>query len=141
MGLNVYLNFNGNCKEAAKLYAEAFRAKTPKILLFGDIPAEEGQPPMNEEDKKLVMHTEIHLDGAIIMMSDVPSYMPYVQGNNISIVLNLSDKEEIRTIFDTLKVDGTVIMELGETFFSKYYGYLTDKFGISWQLSMRGEQQ
>lgn len=137
MGLNVYLNFRGNCKEAAETYAKAFKTGQPNFLLFGDVPAQEGQPPLSEEDKKLVMHTEVHLDGTIIMMSDVPSFMPFMQGNNISLVLNLSDKEKIDEIYNELKVGGTAIMEPGETFFSKYYAYLTDKFGISWQLSIR----
>jgi PhnB protein len=140
MGLNVYLNFKGNCKEAAETYAKAFKSQEPKILLFGDVPAQEGQPPLSEEDKKLVMHTEVHFDGTIMMMSDVPSFMPFVQGNNISLVLNLTQKEQIDAIFEELKVGGTVIMEPSETFFSKYYAYLTDRFGISWQLSMRPEQ-
>ncbi|MDF2802934.1 MAG: hypothetical protein K0S61_2837 [Anaerocolumna sp.] len=140
MGLNVYLNFRGTCKEAAELYAKAFKTEQPKILLFGDVPAQEDQPPLSDEDKKLVMHTEIHLDGTIIMMSDVPSFMPFVQGNNISLVLNLSNQEQIKAIYEELKVGGNVIMEPSETFFSKYYAYLTDKFGIGWQLSMRPEQ-
>lgn len=137
MGLNVYLNFRGNCKEAAEVYTKAFKTEQPKFMHFGDVPAQEGQPPLSEEDKKLVMHTEIHLDGTIIMMSDVPSFMPFTQGNNISLVLNLSESEQLQGIYEELKVGANVIMEPGETFFSKSYAYLIDKFGIGWQLSVR----
>jgi uncharacterized glyoxalase superfamily protein PhnB len=41
----------------------------------------------------------------------------------------------IYTLFNKLKEGGTVNMDLQETFWSKCYGSVTDKFGIQWQLS------
>ena len=43
--------------------------------------------------------------------------------------------DEIKSLFNKLKDGGTVEMDLQETFWSKCYGSLTDKFGIIWQLS------
>ncbi|MBK1811162.1 VOC family protein [Clostridium sp. YIM B02505] len=47
--------------------------------------------------------------------------------------------EEVKSCYDKLKEGGTVDMELQETFWSKSYGTLTDKFGILWQLSYEGK--
>ena len=44
--------------------------------------------------------------------------------------------DEITSSFNQLKEGGIVGMELQETFWSKCYGSVTDKFGIQWQLIM-----
>jgi PhnB protein len=74
-----------------------------------------------------------------VMFSDVPPGIPFVQGNNISLTIVSRDEEEIRSAYDKLKEGGTVIMELQETFWSKCYAHVTDKFGITWQLSLVSE--
>jgi PhnB protein len=48
--------------------------------------------------------------------------------------VNIGDKEEVKRIFDELKVDGEVLVELQQTFFSELYGMVEDKFGIIWQI-------
>jgi len=40
----------------------------------------------------------------------------------------------VRQLFDKLKEGSSIEMELQETFFSKFYGSLRDKFGIIWQV-------
>lgn len=71
------------------------------------------------------------------MFSDVLPDMPFTVGYNISLVIVSDDKEKIEQSFSKLKEGGTVKMELQETFWSKCYGFITDKFGISWQFSLR----
>ncbi len=43
--------------------------------------------------------------------------------------------DDLKSWYEQLKEGGTVGMELQETFWSKLYGQLTDKFGISWQFN------
>lgn len=69
------------------------------------------------------------------MFSDTFPGQPFEQGNNVTLAL-LSDKQdELKEWFEKLKDGGIVEMELQETFWSKLYGRVTDKFGIHWQLS------
>ncbi len=138
MAIKAYINFNGNCRQAVEFYAEVFKIEKPQIMSFGDVPANEGVT-LTEEAKNLVMHTEIKLKDSTLMFSDVLPDMTLVVGNNISLVIGFSDIDEVRSIFHKLKVDGTVLMDLQETFWSKSYGYLIDKFGIGWQLSYENE--
>lgn len=91
--------------------------------------------PLPEEAKNLVMHTRLHIDGSNVMFSDVFPGMPFVAGNNINLAIVNKDEEKIRSYYHKLKEGGTVNMELQETFWSKCYGSLKDKFGIEWQLS------
>lgn len=140
MAVQPYLNFNGNCLEAVKFYAEVFGTKEPKIILYGDAPSEEGFP-LNDETKNLVLHAEIEVKGTRIMFSDAAPGMPLQVGNNITLIVGSTDVDEIKLFYDKLKVEGNVVMELQETFWSKCYGYLVDKFGIGWQLSHEGSHK
>ncbi|HBV95873.1 MAG: glyoxalase [Peptococcaceae bacterium BICA1-7] len=139
MAVQAYINFNGNCREAVEYYSEVFGTEKPKIMLYGDTPPDPGFP-LTEETKNLVMHTFLNIKGSMVMFSDVPPGMNLVVGNNISLVVSSKDMDEIKSVFNKLKVDGTVGMELQETFWSKYYGFVTDKFGIGWQLNYDSEQ-
>jgi PhnB protein len=134
MPITVYLIFNGNCREALEFYAQVFGSEKPQIMSFGDAP-----PDLNnnlpEEAKNLVMHAELSISGSKVMFSDTYPGMPFTAGNNISLTVISKDMDEIRSWFNKLKEGGTVEMDLQQTFWSKLYGSLTDKFGIPWQLS------
>ncbi|MBU8877978.1 VOC family protein [Bacillus sp. FJAT-29790] len=134
MAVNVYLNFNGNCREAVEFYAQVFDTEKPQIMTFGESPPNP-EYPLPEEAKNLVMHTRINISGSTVMFSDVFPDMPFVEGNNISLAVVSKDMDEIKSQFNKLKEGGTVALDLQETFFSKCYGQLTDKFGIAWQFS------
>jgi PhnB protein len=134
MAINVYINFNGNCREAVEFYAQVFGSEKPQIMTFGDTPPNP-EFPLTEEAKKLVMHTRLNITGSTIMFSDVFPGSPFVAGNNISLAIASKNIDEVKSLFNKLKEGGTVGMDIQETFWSKCYGSLTDKFGIEWQLS------
>jgi PhnB protein len=138
MAINPYINFNGNCREAVEFYADVFESDKPVFMAFGDAPGDPSHP-IPEEAKHLIMHTQFSIHGTPVMCSDVFPGHPYVQGNNISITVVSKETAEVKRYFDKLKVGGNVHMELQETFWSKAYANLTDRFGIGWQLSQ--EQQ
>lgn len=135
MPVEVYLNFNGNCREAAMYYAKVFETDAPQIMTFGDTPPNL-EYPLPEEAKDLVMHTRLNINGSTVMFSDVFPGMPFIQGNNVSLSLLSQDEDKLRTWFSRLQDGGTVSMELQETFWSKCYGNLTDRFGIEWQFNL-----
>ncbi|MFB7642671.1 VOC family protein [Peribacillus butanolivorans] len=134
MSVDVYINFNGNCREAVEFYAQVFGTETPQIMTFGETPPNP-EFPLPEEAKNLVMHTRLNIEGSNVMFSDVFPGMPFVEGNNISLAVVNKNMDEIKSIFNKLKEGGTVVMDLQETFWSKLYGQVTDKFGIIWQLN------
>lgn len=134
MTIQLFLNFHGNCREAVEFYAQAFGLEMPKFMTYGDNPPDP-EYPLSEQEKKLVMYTQLLLDGNKIMFSDVPPGSPFTAGNNFTIALTGNETEKITAWFEKLKQGGKVEVELGETFFSKCYGMLVDKFGICWQFS------
>ena len=134
MSIGIYINFKGTCREAVEFYSSVFETEKPKIMTFGDVPPNP-EYPMPEEDKHLVMHTQLNIKGTDIMFSDTFNSMDLNIGDNMSLIISSNDIEEVKALYDKLKESGKVIMELQETFWSKSYGYLVDKFGIPWQIS------
>jgi PhnB protein len=134
MAIDVYINFNGNCREAVEYYAQVFGTEKPHIMSFGETPPNP-EYPLPEEAKNLVMHARLNITGSTVMFSDVFPGMPFVAGNNISLSITSENIDEIKSLFNKLKEGGTVGMDLQETFWSKCYGSLTDKFGIEWQFN------
>ncbi|NIK67815.1 MULTISPECIES: VOC family protein [unclassified Paenibacillus] len=135
MSVDAYLNFDGNCREAAEFYAEVFGLDKPKLMTFGEVPPNP-EYPLPEEAKNLIMHTRLNIGGSNVMFSDVFPGMPFTVGNNITLAYVEEDEAKIRSAFDRLKVGGNIVMELQETFWSKLYGQVTDKFGIQWQFNL-----
>ncbi|MBS4194401.1 VOC family protein [Lederbergia citri] len=138
MAVNVYMNFNGNCREAVEYYAQVFNLGTPEIMTFGDQPPHPDYPH-TEEMNKLVLHARLNIFDSDVMFSDTMPGMSFTVGNNINLAI-VSDKlDEMKSAFTKLGEDGKITMEMQETFFSKSYGQLVDKFGVNWQFSYEGE--
>ncbi|MFX1366917.1 MAG: VOC family protein [Promethearchaeota archaeon] len=53
---------------------------------------------------------------------------------SISFLVACKNKKEVNDLWKSLSVGGVVLMELGEYPFSEKYGWVQDKFGVSWQL-------
>lgn len=116
--MDVYMYFDGNAREAIEFYSKVFEVAKSEIMTYGDIP-EDFQFSIKEEEKELIMNTELMIDGTKIMFSDLISSMPSEplnKGNNINFIINSDDKEYIKNLFDKLKENGIVNEELGETF-------------------------
>jgi predicted 3-demethylubiquinone-9 3-methyltransferase (glyoxalase superfamily) len=53
---------------------------------------------------------------------------------SISFLVACRTKDEVDTLWESLSKGGVVLMELGEYPFSEKYGWIQDKYGVSWQL-------
>ena len=137
--VGTYLNFPRNTEEAFNFYKSVFGGEfAGPINRFGEIPPQEGMPPLAEADKNLVMHVALPiLGGHLLMGTDAPESMGFTvnPGNNVYISLSPDTREETKKIFDGLSEGGEVKMELQDTFWGAYYGSCADKYGIQWMLN------
>lgn len=138
--VSTYLNFKRETEAAFNFYKSIFGTEfiDNKIHRFGEIPAQEGQPVMSEEDKHLVMNVALPiLGGHVIMGTDSPESMGFKlnQGNNVYINLETDTREETIRLFNALAEGGTVEMELQDMFWGAYYGSLKDKYGVQWMFN------
>ena len=133
MLLELFINFDGNCREAAEFYAKVFKSKVHNLMTYADAPPDPANP-VPEADRDRVMYAGIPMGGMTVMLMDMPSGTPLVVGDNINPTVSVDDKAEVERIFNELKEDGEVYMELQQTFFSELYGAVKDRFGIIWQI-------
>lgn len=134
MKLETYLNFDGNCREAFEFYRSAFGGDFLILQTFGD-----GPPGMEIAKEYLdhVMHVSLPIGSSVLMGSDcIPGFAPpNVTGNNFSISVQVSSSQEADDIFARLSDGGAVTMPMQDMFWGSYFGSLTDKFGVNWQVN------
>jgi PhnB protein len=134
-----YLNFARETEQAFNYYKQVFGTEFDgPINRFGEIPPQEGVPPLADEDKNLVMHVSLPIIGGHHLMgTDAPESMGFKvnAGNNVYIMLQPDTRAETKKLFDALKDGGKVEMDLQDMFWGDYYGSCTDKFGVNWMFN------
>ncbi len=133
MTFSVFVNFDGNCREAVEFYAKVFGLSDPQFMTYGDAPGAD----INEKDKDRIMYAELMIGDCNVMFMDFSSDMPCVKGNNVQLSLSLEEQEQVKRLFAALGEGGTVGMELQETFWSGLYGMVIDKFGVQWHIMQK----
>lgn len=105
-------------------------------MTFTDVP-EDLEHPIPAAWKDLIVNASMTIEGVPFMFSDVPDGigLTFVRGNNVSLVINTDDEAKLDLFFASLSEDGQITMPFGETFWSKKYGMVIDKFGINWMLN------
>jgi predicted 3-demethylubiquinone-9 3-methyltransferase (glyoxalase superfamily) len=59
----------------------------------------------------------------------------------ISFFVDCESEAQMDALWDKFSAGGTVMMEVGEYPFSKRFGWLADRYGVSWQISLSGQRQ
>lgn len=57
----------------------------------------------------------------------------------VSFFFECPDAASLDALFDRLSNQGQVLMPLGQYPFAQRYAWVSDRFGVSWQLSAAGE--
>lgn len=136
--INPYLTFLGNCEEAFNHYKSVFGGEFTYVGRFGEMPPQEGQPPVSDEDKNKIMHISLPIsNGTTLMGSDTGGeWAPNtIIGNNITISVNADTKEQADRFFNQLSDGGRQTMPMNQTFWGDYFGMCVDRFQINWMIS------
>lgn len=135
----VYLNFTNQTEAAFLFYQTIFKTEFEGgIRRFGDMPPQDGMPPLPDEAKNLVLHVSLPIsDGYKLMGSDAPEQMGFKvnRGNNMYISLDVPSREEADRLFKGLSDGGAIEMPLTDMFWGAYWGSFTDKFGVKWMIN------
>ncbi|WNB92851.1 VOC family protein [Bacillus sp. NEB1478] len=125
-----YLTFNGKAKEALEFYKQIFDGEITDMQTFGE--ADFPTPP--EADDR-IMHARFKKGNLLLMTSDGFPGQEVTVGDNISLTLEFDNEQEIENIYDKLSANGSVLMELQDTFWGAKYAKVKDQFGIMWDLN------
>ncbi len=139
--VNIYLTFNGNCREAFEFYKEIFQKEFTNLTTFAEMPAQDGfDIPDSEKDK--IMHVSLPFSSETALMgSDTAGPSGEVTiGNNFSVSVRPENKAEADRIFNALAQQGNIVMPMTDTFWNAYFGMVTDKFDVNWMINFEHPQ-
>ena len=126
--ITTFLMFEGRAEEAMTLYTSLF--KQSEILSITRYGANEAG---NEGTVQQALFT---LNGQQFMCIDTPVQHAFTFTPSMSLFVHCDTEEDIDAVFAKLSQDGQILMPLSEYPFSRKFAWVSDKFGVSWQLSL-----
>lgn len=128
--ITTFLMFDGQAEEAMGLYTSLFeKSEILSITRYG--PNEAGA-------EGTVMQATFSLNGQEFMCIDSNIKHKFTFTPAMSLFVKCETVEEIDRLFEKLSHGGQVLMPLDRYPFSQKYAWCSDKFGVSWQLSLVG---
>jgi len=131
MQLSPYLNFNGQCEAAFKLYQECFGGKMQFQMTWGESPMAD-QVTAEMHDK--IIHASLIIGETVLLGADSAPDQ-YQEPRGISVTVPAKTLADAERIFSMLSEGGKVTMSLQQTFWSPGFAMLVDRFGIPWMIN------
>lgn len=126
--ITTFLMFEGRAEEAMTFYTSLFEdSEVVDISRYGaDGPGPEGT----------VLHATFALAGQRFMCID--SHVKHEFGFTpaVSLFVQCESEAELDRLYGALAERGTELMPLGSYGFSPKFGWVNDRFGVSWQLNL-----
>ncbi len=135
MRVEPYLMLSGRTEEALAFYNLAIGAKTVMVMRFDESPDQNHPMPLPPDWDKKIMHSSMTVGSTLVMMSDGMSAIPK-DLSGITLSLTADDEVHANKFFDALSAGGKVFMPLSKTFWSPCFGMTSDKFGVSWMVTV-----
>jgi PhnB protein len=129
MKLEAYLFFPGNTEDAMTFYQRVLGGNLT-ITRRGDV-----DPSAPETEKHLVVSAALDTGTVAFRASDRADATDEVQ-TRIELSLIGTDESDLRRIFDSMSVGGTVKAPLEKMFWGDTFGAFIDRFGICWQVDI-----
>lgn len=118
-----------DAEEAMNFYIELFdNSEIVSLKRWGkEAPGKEGT----------IMHATFRLNGKLFMCSDSPPIHAWTFTPAVSNYVECEDNKQLERLFSELSKNGEVMMPLNNYGFSQKFGFVQDRFGISWQLNLQ----
>jgi predicted 3-demethylubiquinone-9 3-methyltransferase (glyoxalase superfamily) len=126
--ITTFLMFEGKAEEAMNYYLSVFdQAEVLSMNRYGaNGPGVEGS----------VARATFSLYGQTFMCMDSNVKHDFTFTASISLYIACTTEDEIDRFFEKLSQDGNVFMPLAAYPFSQKFGWVADKYGVSWQLNL-----
>jgi len=124
-----FLMFQGQAEEAMTFYVSLFEEAEIESLEKYDDDAGDAEG--------LVRLATFSLQGREFICIDSPVPQEFDFTPSMSIFITCEDESEIDELYAQLSDGGAVMMPLQPYDFSLKFGWITDRFGVSWQLNLQ----
>jgi predicted 3-demethylubiquinone-9 3-methyltransferase (glyoxalase superfamily) len=119
---------DGKAEEAMNFYTSLIEdSEIKKIVRYGANQA---------GDEGTVMQAVFSLKGQDFMCIDSNVKHQFSFTPSFSIYVTCDTEEEINNLYQKLIDGGQALMPISDYGFSKKFGWLNDRFGVSWQLNL-----
>ena len=123
-----FLMFEGRAREAIEFYVRTFPdAKRVEMRTYD---------PAGPGAEGTVMMAILSFAGQTVRCTDSFVKHAFTSTPALSFFLDCESTAQIDQLFTRLSDGGGVLMPLGSYGFSKRFGWLNDRFGVSWQLNL-----
>ena len=128
LNIRPFLMFEGKAEEAMNFYLSLFsQAKILDIQRYGaNSPGAEGS----------VKKASFSIGGQAVLCTDSFVKHGFSFTPAFSFFVDCTSEEELRRIHAALAASGSELMPLGEYGFSRKFAWVSDRYGVSWQLNL-----
>ena len=123
-----FLMFEGAAEAAMSLYISLFRD--------GEIVAIERYGAEGRGKEGSVRLASFSIAGQRVMCIDSPASHAFTFTPSASLFVECEDEAELERVYAALAEGGQALMPLGAYGFSRRFGWVNDRFGVSWQLNL-----
>jgi predicted 3-demethylubiquinone-9 3-methyltransferase (glyoxalase superfamily) len=123
-----FLMFEGVAEEAMNLYVSLFGGEINRIERYG---------PQQEGAEGTLRRADFTLGGHRLMCIDSPIKHGFTFTPSTSLFVDCQSEAELDAAFDQLSAGGNVMMPLENYGFSRRFGWVSDRYGVSWQLNLQ----
>ena len=123
-----FLMFTGNAEQAMTFYTSLFdEGRVLELTRFG---------PEGPNPEGTVMRGRFSLAGQEFLCTDSPPVHDFTFTPSFSVWIETESDDELQRLFTALADGGSQLMPLDDYGFSRRFGWLNDRFGVSWQLTL-----
>ena len=127
-GIATFLMFDGTAEEAMKFYVSLFGGSGIKRV--------ERYKSGEQGAEGTVKQAEFSVAGHPLMCIDSPVKQDFGFTPAVSLFVSCQDEAELDGAFEKLSSGGSVLMPVDNYGFSRKFGWVNDRFGVSWQLNL-----
>ncbi|CAI1696950.1 3-demethylubiquinone-9 3-methyltransferase [Serratia quinivorans] len=125
--VSTFVMFQGQAQQAIDLYSELFAGfKVQQVQHYDD----------SNDGPLRIRQAFIDFDRQNLVFTDSPISHDFSFTPAISLFVNLANEAELDRVFTRLAEGGKVLMPIDDYGFSARFGWLNDRFGLSWQLNV-----
>lgn len=121
------LMFEGKAEEAMTLYVSLFGGSVTSVEKYG---------PGGPGPEGTIMRAEFTIAGHRLACIDSPAKHQFTFTPSASLFVECAAEAELDKAFATLSEGGGVLMPPNNYGFSKKFTWVSDRFGVSWQLNL-----
>jgi len=124
--IRTHLMFDGVAEEAMNFYIDLFpRSEVIELFRYEDGP-----------NKGKVKTATFSLNRSEFICIDTTIKHDFGFTPAISIFVDCESKEELDHVYSVLSENGEILMPLDKYGFSEKFGWVNDRYGVSWQINL-----